>query len=159
MTENKIIEGLEALLNAIKLTDEQYIYISAEMLAGFLNLINRLKAEKEALIAGQETLQKALARAEAKVESKTAIMETMARCIEIQEKEIERLKRLLAESEAKEIETAKRFYKEGVRDFEKRLKTVYASDKRYDRPNPHTMLSMLFYNICTVAKELTGDAK
>lgn len=67
MTENNIIEGLEALMNIIKLSDEKYISTSTEMLAGALNLIYNLKAEKEALIAGQQSLQKFLASKEAEI--------------------------------------------------------------------------------------------
>ncbi len=88
------------------------------------DLINRLQTDKEALIAGQETLQKAL-----------------------------------AESEANFKEAAKRFYKEGVTDFAERLKNVYTSDKRYDRPYAHTSLTMLFYNIEKVSKDLAGDTE
>lgn len=103
----------------------------------------------------------------------SALSETDKKCIaevfekfEFQKDEIiglingqETLQKALAESEAKYNEAAKRFYKEGVNDFAERLKNVYTSDKRYDRPNPQTMLSKLFYNITIVAKELRGDAE
>lgn len=59
MTDNEIISALEVFLKAIRISGEQYIDISTETLAGTLNLIYNLKADKEALIAGQETLQKA----------------------------------------------------------------------------------------------------
>lgn len=74
-----------------------------------------------------------------------------------QKAEIERLKKLLAESEAREMKAAKHFYKEGVKDFVKRLKSIYTSDKRYERPCTHTLLTMLFHNIDKVSKDLAGD--
>lgn len=69
MTDNEIISALEVFLKATRISGEQYIDISAETLAGTLDFINRLQADKEALIAGQETLQKALAKKNAKIEA------------------------------------------------------------------------------------------
>lgn len=51
---------------------------------------------------------------------------------------------------------AKRFYKAGVNDLAQRLKEVYLSDKRYDRPHAHTLLCKLFDNIDTIVEELGG---
>ena len=114
-------------------TDENYIEILGYKIDGFksfeafcehlkkyaeLEEENKyLKDKAEGLINGQISLQKHLSEMTTKVESKKAVMNTMARCIDIQENEIERLKKLLAESEARENEAAKRFYKEGVNDF------------------------------------------
>lgn len=144
--------------------------------------IKHLKADKEGLINGQISLQKALAhkdseikrlstlaelgnmrandyrvmrdralKAEAKVESKSAVMGTMARCIEIQDKEIERLKKLLSESEAKFNEAAKRFYKHGVKDFQEKLKKEALVDCKY--------VILPLETIDTVAKDLAGEAE
>ncbi len=46
---------------------------------------------------------------------------------------------------------------ETSKEFAKRLKDVYTSDKRYDRPNPQTMLVKLFDNIAKISKELAGE--
>ena len=66
-----------------------------------------------------------------------------------QKAEIERLE--------KENNTfAKRFYKEGVKDFAKRLKDHYIKDKRYSRINAHTLICFLFDKIDSLEKELVG---
>ncbi len=48
--------------------------------------------------------------------------------IKEQQAEIERLKRLLAEEEAKYSVCAKQFYKEGAKDFSERLKALLPND-------------------------------
>lgn len=52
---------------------------------------------------------------------------------------------------------AKRFYKEGVKDFAKRLKDHYIKDKRYSRINAHTLICFLFDKIDSLERELVGD--
>ncbi len=44
---------------------------------------------------------------------------------------------------------------EAVKEFAKRLKDIYESDKRYDRPNAHTLVDKLFANIDNLVKEMT----
>ena len=46
---------------------------------------------------------------------------------------------------------------EAIKEFAERLKAVYA-DKRYDRPNAHTLILFLFNNIDRLVKEMLGDA-
>ena len=75
LTDNEIISALEVFLKAIRISGEQYIDISAETLAGTLDLINRLQAEKEGLINGQITLQKALAEKNAEVERLNGLLD------------------------------------------------------------------------------------
>ena len=57
----------------------------------------------------------------------TMLGKDVVELINRQKAEIERLKKLLAESEANENKAAKRFYKEGVKDFAKRLKNITSS--------------------------------
>ena len=45
-------------------------------------------------------------------------------------------------------------YNAGVRELAERLKDIYTNDKRYDRPNAHTLIIKLFDNIDTIADEL-----
>lgn len=71
--------------------------------------------------------------------------------------EIEWLKKLLAEEEAKHTQCAKRFYKEGIKDFAKRLKDYYINHKRYKRPYAHTLVDVLFDVIDNLVKEMVGD--
>ncbi|MGN0114846.1 MAG: hypothetical protein ACI396_05925 [Acutalibacteraceae bacterium] len=51
-----------------------------------------------------------------------------------QQAEIERLKKLLAEADTSYNKCAKRFYKEGVKEFAEKLKFVWF-DNRYDSPD------------------------
>ncbi len=44
---------------------------------------------------------------------------------------------------------------EAYKEFAEKLKDVYKSDKRYDRPNAHTLICKLFANIDDTLKELT----
>jgi hypothetical protein len=47
--------------------------------------------------------------------------------------------------------------KEAVKEFAEKLKGIYINDKRYDRPNAHTMLIKLFANIDDLVKEFTEE--
>ena len=42
-----------------------------------------------------------------------------------------------------------------VKEIAERWKDIYESDKRYDRPNAHTLIYKLFDNIDKIANELT----
>jgi len=46
---------------------------------------------------------------------------------------------------------------EAIKEFAERLINIYESDKRYDRPNAHTLLVVLFYNIYNLVKEMIGE--
>ena len=46
---------------------------------------------------------------------------------------------------------------EAIKEFAERLKALYTNDKVYDRPNPHTSLWVLFYNIDKLVKGMVGD--
>ena len=42
---------------------------------------------------------------------------------------------------------------EAIKEFAERLKNIYIKDKRYDRPNAHTLIDWLFANIDNLVKE------
>ena len=44
---------------------------------------------------------------------------------------------------------------QAYKEFADKLKEKYINDKRYDRPNAHTLIDMLFANIDKTFKELT----
>ena len=46
---------------------------------------------------------------------------------------------------------------EAIKEFAERLKNIYIKDKRYDRPNAHTLIDWLFNNIDNLVKEMVGD--
>ena len=46
---------------------------------------------------------------------------------------------------------------EAVKEFAERLKQHYIKDKRYDRPNAHTLIAFLFNVIDNLVKEMVGE--
>lgn len=48
---------------------------------------------------------------------------------------------------------------EAIKEFAERLKNIYIKDKRYDRPNAHTLIDWLFANIDNLVKEMVGEAE
>ena len=58
MNDNEILETLECIRNAIELGEQ--MPMSVQFITDVLDLINRKDEEIDALIAGQETLQKNL---------------------------------------------------------------------------------------------------
>ena len=98
---------------------------------------NRLKDEKKCLVDSQINLQKILSEKIAERDSAKA--------------EINHLKKLLAESEAKCNEAAKQFYKHGVKDFREKLKKEALVDCRY--------VILPLETIDTVSKDLAGDTE
>ena len=44
-----------------------------------------------------------------------------------------------------------------IKEFAERLKNIYIKDKRYDRPNAHTLIDWLFANIDNLVKERVGE--
>lgn len=74
----------------------------------------------------------------------------MENTINRQTAEIERLQKYNSD-------VAYRHYNDGIKDFATGLKAIYTCDKRYDRPNAHTMLIKLFENIDKLQKQLAGD--
>ena len=79
LTDNEIIKALECCSTGIFVCDTEACPLKDsvpdtiaacrfELVILALDLINRLQADKEALIAGQETLQKALAEKDKEIE-------------------------------------------------------------------------------------------
>ena len=54
-------------------------------------------------------------------------------------------------------ELIKKAKAEAIKEFAERLKDYYIKDKRYDRPNAHTMISFLFDKIDNLVKEMVGE--
>jgi len=46
-----------------------------------------------------------------------------------------------------------------IKEFAERLKAIYNNDKCYDRPNAHTLIIKLLYNIDNLVKEMTERGK
>lgn len=46
-----------------------------------------------------------------------------------------------------------------IKEFAERLKGCYIKNKIYDRPNAHTLVGFLFYQIDTLVAEMVGDTK
>ena len=44
---------------------------------------------------------------------------------------------------------------EAIKEFAERLVAIYENDKRYDRPNAHTLVMTVFRNIDNLVKEMT----
>ena len=79
---------------------------------------------------------------------------------DVQAAELARLRgvneELATESDARDIDEASliaRAKLEGMKEFADDLKKIYESDPRYDRPNAHTLVGKLFYNIDKLIKE------
>lgn len=70
---------------------------------------------------------------------------------------IDHIKRQQAEIEAliNGQETLQKMCAEAYKRFAERLKDIYRKDKRYDRPNAHTLIDKLFCNIDDLVKEMT----
>ena len=129
MTDNEIIRALECC--AIKHCCEECPYKGVKcklmngVLSDALDLINHQKEENKALIEEQKI---------------------MSMCIE-------ELKKLLTEEEAKYTKCAKRFYKEGIKDFKHTARTyfrlAFLRRKRYEKIFDEVETDLL--------KEMVGD--
>ena len=144
MTDNEIIKAFEQHIERtknIKYGARKKTLVDAELLKDILDLINSQQAEIETLKAHEEKEHQYCKNV----------------CEPKYKEEIEWLKKLLAEEEAKHTQCAKRFYKEGIKDFAKRLKDYYINHKRYKRPYAHTLVDVLFDVIDNLVKEMVGD--
>ena len=75
--------------------------------------------------------------------------------VELEQDEVNRAA-TMREKTLRLIETAKA---EAIKEFAERLKNIYIKDKRYDRPNAHTLIDWLFANIDNLVKEMVGDTE
>lgn len=82
MINNEIVKAWNEEIHLANYVDESYRNgISISLIEKTLDLINRLQADKEALIAGQETLQKALAEKNAEIERLKDAILTIEECL------------------------------------------------------------------------------
>lgn len=138
MTDNEIIKALECCADDDSCNDCGFVYgdcncgtYRLSLMQHALSLINRQKAEKEALIAGQETLQKYIAAQKAEIER---LVEHTKEGIDLAKQLPEMLK--LAQAEA-------------IKYFAERLKRVVAIHNG-------DMWSKYEY-IDNLVKEMVGD--
>lgn len=144
MTNNEIIKALECCAGDDGCDVCPMYKPSSECITELqgkaLDLINRLQADKEALIAGQETLQKALAEKAAEVER----LKNDCFCIS---NERDAIGDCLNEA----VEEAKA---EAIKEFAERLKTEQSF---YD--GQETRIYLTEKDLDNLVKEMVGDAE
>lgn len=99
-----------------------------DLMKNALDLINRLEADKEALIAGQETLQKVLAEKNAEIEKLTGNLKFVRGTVERQKADNERLKKLLDDKCDRCIEKERA---EAIKEVADNLYRVFAGHSDY----------------------------
>lgn len=156
MTDNDIIKSLNVCQNeksecsGCSYSDD-YTNCNTRIAKDALELIYRQKAEIERLHDEvSKTRRKALLEASSKFAGHSDYHGDTILC------------KLICMAEGKEVEIAKPLDKseiksEAIKEFAERLKAIY-DDKRYDRPNAHTLILFLFNNIDSLVKEMLGDA-
>ena len=142
MTDKEIIKALECCLSGKEELCKECplngkCYGDIDYLLEFaLDLINRQQEQLEAAIAGQETLQKALAEKDREIERITAeknqLIKTFGECqaeatkaLVDKDKEIERLKNNISAMAVTMRNCAKATRAEAIRAFAERLKEQY----------------------------------
>lgn len=140
--------------------------------------IAELKARLKATIAGQETLQKALKKKIAEYEALKADEEREHQyCRNVCEPKYKAEIEMLSDRNHKciylsddqttaycvdgpcpKFKTEAQIRVDAFEEFAERLKSEYTNDKRYDRPNAHTLLVCLFGKIDSILKEKVGEA-
>ena len=156
MIDNEIIKALECCKGGLccgcpRLSNDRLTgACMRELITDVLDLINRQQAEIEDLNHSIDTLGRV------KEQLKENLSETEAKY----QKEITRLDALLVcknkviRNLEKSFENA---YDGAIKEFADRLKNIYIKDKRYDRPDAHTLIDCLFNNIDNIVKEIVGD--
>ena len=149
MTDNEIIKALEccktgACLSCPKWKNEYVAGECNDILHFALNLINRQKAEIEALKASEEQLQSAVILANRNYVHVNGLFE------DAREKATRANKRFAEAHVA--LKTAR---SEAIKEFAERLVAIYENDKRYDRPEAHTLVMALYCNIDNLVKKMT----
>lgn len=132
------------------------------LMVNALALINRQKKEIERLNAVHADMTESLrlaAEANKDMSVELDAMRGAANSYKMHYEEVERKYQIAtAEREANVkgfTETLNTIKAEAIKEFAERLKNIYLNDKRYDRPNPHTLLITLFDNIDNLVKEMT----
>ena len=148
-------ETIQYVISNVNNADEKGVELTEfdiNKVETLISIINRQQAEIEDLNHSIDTLGRV------KEQLKENLSETEAKY----QKEITRLDALLVcknkaiRNLEKSFENA---YDGAIKEFAERLKNIYIKDKRYDRPNAHTLIDWLFNNIDNLVKEMVGDDK
>lgn len=117
-----------------------------------IDLINRLQADKDALIAGQETLQKALAEKDKEIKHLQERNVILRGAVDTQKTDNKRLAGYLADSISHEPRNELEIKTEAYKEFAERLKSkLFIADDNF---NPVVTKA----EIDNVVKEMTGGA-
>lgn len=158
MTDNEIIKALECCQKTDCNNCPNDFGNCYANLVGYsryaLDLINRQKAEIEnleyKLLGVMHFVDKWLNGAELE-------QDEVNRASAMREKTLQIVEKLEEENDfLKSIDTDK-IKAEAIKEFAERLKNIYIKDKRYDRPNAHTLIDWLFNNIDNLVKEMVGE--
>jgi len=139
LTDNEIIKALEKAANAdcnrCSFNNENCDgedcdkYIAQKI----LDLINRLQAEKEALIAGQETLQKALAEKDNEIKRLQERNIILRGAVDTQKNDNKRLAGYLADSISHEPRSEAEIKAEAYKEIIEKLKSkLYICDDNFN---------------------------
>ena len=121
-----------------------------------LDLFKRQKVEIEAMKIANEKMYSANKEQEAAIERLNKCIKTEDEVREIMKSQ---MLPMVREITVAQIDRAKEIGRiEAIKEFAERLKNIYLNDKRYDCPNPHTLLIKLFDNIDTLVKEMMEGA-
>lgn len=176
----ELLKKLEEAYNAYYDTSKSMPYDidktireTAICLENAITEINRQKSEIERLNIYANDLLMLLSPKNERSEAKTYsdVIKAFERCscsamfdaLDVnlrQAAEIERLQKDIDIIQSANVELYSALDKartEATTEFAERLKGVYINDKRYDRPNAHTMIIKLFDNIDQIAKKMKGE--
>lgn len=158
MTDNEIIKTLGYCKNGICTHCPRFGIDVAknctcygDLMYDALDLINRLEADKEALIAGQETLQKALAEKNAEIEELTGNLKFVRGTVERQKAEIEKLENEKLFRTRYLGVFPKSIRDEAIKEFAEAVKMEFY--KEFDELIPSIMAD----KIDNLVKEMVGD--
>lgn len=149
-TDEEVIKALDHCRNGergSKCSKCEYATGCKHWLIGLaLDLINRQKAEISALTSAVDNSTKVFLNLHDEYKVQKEMIERLTKAIEVQE--------IMLENHDRKIKATK---VEAIKEFAEKLKSIYINDKRYDRPNAHTMIIKLFANIDDLVKEFTEE--
>lgn len=168
LTDNEIIVALNKAwgLNGISIycADDRGEYIASVEVISVVNLINRLQSQKEALIAGQETLQKALAEKDKEIERLNDAL--INKCIYLSDDETTEY---CVDGPCPKFKTDAQIKAEAIKEFAERLKTEaklrnhtnYGANKQAVSYNEGVIETRKFMLVCidNLVKEMMGDTE
>lgn len=123
MTDNEIMEALPFLAKHCK--DEYNDIRVDDVLLGAFDLINRLQADKDALIAGQETLQKALVEKDKEIKLLQERTVILRGAVDTQKNDNKRLAGYLADSISHEPRSEAEIKAEAYKELAQKLKEQF----------------------------------